>query len=318
MHTYILRRLLYAVPTLLGVTIIIFLAMRVIPGDVTSVIFGPDGAQKISEEDRKKLESSLGLDKPLYQQYGKWLKDIGTLKLGESFWRADSVMDMMKRRGPLTLQIAVMAITFSWLVGIPAGILSARFQDSPLDYVIRVSTIFWLAVPAFWVGSLIVLVLLMQWGWKSPPGIIQLWDDPVGNMQVVLGPVIVLGMAASGFIARMTRSSLLDVIHEDYIRTARAKGLRESVVMLKHALRNAMLPVVTQSGMAFGVLIGGSVVIEKAFGVPGLGFTLLNAFGEKDIVVMQNLVLFYGIVYVAINLLVDLTYAWLDPRIRLA
>jgi peptide/nickel transport system permease protein len=318
MQGYIIRRLIYAIPTLIGVTIVIFLAMRIIPGDVAAVMFGSEGVGRLSDEDRRAIEASLGLDRPLYQQYGAWIRDIVTLKFGESYWRGDSIMDLMKRRGPVTIEIAILGMVFSWMVGVPVGILSALFQDTLLDYVARVGTIFWLAVPGFWVGSIIVMVLLIQWGWKAPPITYHLWDDPWKNIQIVLGPAVVLGLAVSGYVARITRSSLLEVIREDYIRTARAKGLAERVVVVRHALRNAMLPVVTLSGVTFGFLIGGSVVIEQAFAVQGLGKTLVTAFNEFDFMVMQNLVLFYGFSFVLINLLVDLTYGWLDPRIRLS
>lgn len=317
MHSYIARRIAYAVPTLLGVTIAIFLAMRVLPGDVVSIIAGAEGAKKLSQADRDALEKSLGLKKPVLQQYGEWLRDIGTLKLGESFWRGDSVRDLIAHRGPLSLQIGIMAIILSWLIGIPVGILSALRQNSVPDYVARFFTILFLAVPGFWLGSLIVLVLLLNWGWKAPLGVVQLWQDPVKNLQITLGPGIVLGLAVAGYVARITRSTLLEVIHEDYIRTARAKGLREGAVVFRHALRNALLPVITLSSVIFGFLLGGSVAVETAFGVPGLGTSLVKAFNERDFIVIQNLVLLYGLGFVFINIVVDVMYAWLDPRIRL-
>lgn len=318
MHKYLARRILYAIPTLLGVTIIIFLAMRMLPGDIVSIMVGDQGAKTMSQADRDALEASLGLKKPLYQQYGNWLKDVVTLKLGESFWRGDSVRDLIVRRGPITLQIGIMAIVLSWIIGIPVGILSALRQNSVLDYVARFFTIFFLAVPGFWLGSLIVLVLLLNWGWKAPSGVIYLWEDPVKNIQIILGPTIVVGLAASGYVARMTRSALLEVIHEDYIRTAYAKGLPERVVMVRHALRNALLPVINLSGVTLGFLLGGSVAIETAFGVPGLGTTLVKAFNERDWIVIQNLVLLYGFIFVVINLLIDVACGWIDPRIRLS
>ena len=318
MTRYIARRILIAVPTLLGITMIIFLAMRILPGDVASAMFSQFGSTRLSDADRATLEKSLGLSKPLYQQYGEWLRDISTLKLGESFWRGDKVIDLVKKRGILTLQIAVMSMMVSWMIGIPVGILSALRQNTLMDYVARVFTVFFLAVPTFWLASLITLVLLLQWGWKAPPGIIMFWDDPVKNMQITWGPILVLGLAISGYVARMTRSTMLEVIHEDYIRTARAKGLREQVVVTRHSLRNAMLPVINLSGVIMGLLLGGSVVTEVAFGVKGLGFTLVNSFNQRDIIVIQNLVLIYGVAFMVTNLLTDVITAWLDPRIRLA
>lgn len=315
MKGYIARRLLYAIPTLIGVSIIIFLALRVIPGDPVSIMFGTQ-AVNIRPEDRAKIEAELGLSDPLIIQYGNWLKDIGTGKLGNSFRRADTVLGLIKARGPLTLEIAVIAILLSWLIGLPVGVISALKQNSLIDYCSRVFTIFFLSIPSFWLASLIILGLLLQWGYGPPIGIINLWEDPIRNIQLIWGPSVVLGLAVSAYIARMTRSTLLEVIHEDYIRTARAKGLREQVVIIRHALRNTMLPIVTLSGVLFGFLLGGTVVVEQAFNVPGLGKAMIEAFIELDYMVIQNLVLLYGAAFVAINLLIDISYAWLDPRIR--
>ena len=315
MQGYILRRLLYAIPTVIGVSLIIFLAMRVVPGDPVVVMFG-DEPELIRAEDRAKIEADLGLSDPLVVQYGKWMKDIGTGKLGVSFWRGDTVADLIKRRGPLTIEIAVMAIILAWVIGVPVGILSALHQNSVADYLARFFTVLFLAIPSFWLASLAVLVLVLVWGWGAPLGVIDVWDDPIQNLQIVLRPAIVLGLAVSAYIARMTRSSLLEVIREDYIRTARAKGLRERMVVWRHALRNTMLPVITLSGVLFGFMLGGSVVLEQAFNVPGLGRAMVEAFVDVDYIVIQNLVLLYGVVFVVINLLIDISYAWLDPRIR--
>ncbi len=316
MQGYILRRLLLSVPAILGLTMIIFVAMRILPGDVLVVMFGEEEFQKISENDRQRIMESLGLAKPLYAQYGDWLKDIVTLKLGESFWRGDKVMDTILRRGPITGEIALLAVAFSWLIGLPVGILAAMRQNSIWDYLTRSSTILFLAIPGFWLGAVIVLFFLLVFGWRSPPGVIQIWDNFVGNMQIVLGPSIVLGLGLAAIVARMARSSLLEVIREDYIRTARAKGLGERAVVFKHALQNSILPVITISGISMGHLLGGSVAVETAFGVPGLGKTLVAGFVERDYVVIQNLVLLYGLIFVFTNLLIDIAYVWIDPRIR--
>jgi peptide/nickel transport system permease protein len=315
MQGYILRRLLYAIPTVIGVSLIIFMAMRVVPGDPVVVMFG-DEPELIRAEDRAKIEADLGLSDPLVVQYGKWMKDIVTGKLGVSFWRGDTVADLIKRRGPLTIEIAVLAIILAWVIGVPVGILSALHQNSVADYLARFFTVLFLAIPSFWLASLAVLVLVLVWGWGAPLGVIDVWEDPIQNLQIVLRPAIVLGLAVSAYIARMTRSSLLEVIREDYIRTARAKGLRERMVVWRHALRNTMLPVITLSGVLFGFMLGGSVVLEQAFNVPGLGRAMVEAFVDVDYIVIQNLVLLYGVVFVVINLLIDISYAWLDPRIR--
>jgi peptide/nickel transport system permease protein len=315
MKGYIARRLLYAIPTLIGVSIIIFLALRVIPGDPVSIMFGTQ-AVNIRPEDRAKIEAELGLSDPLIVQYGNWLKDIGSGKLGNSFRRADTVVGLIKARGPLTVEIAVISMLLSWLIGLPVGIISALKQNSLIDYGSRIFTIFFLSIPSFWLASLIILGMLFQWGYGPPIGIINLWEDPIRNIQLIWGPSVVLGLAVSAYIARLTRSTLLEVVHEDYIRTARAKGLRERLVILRHALRNTLLPIVTLSGVLFGFLLGGTVVVEQAFNVPGLGKAMIEAFIELDYMVIQNLVLLYGVAFVAINLVIDISYAWLDPRIR--
>jgi peptide/nickel transport system permease protein len=314
-YQYVLRRVLHAIPALLGVTIIIFVALRVMPGDPVSVMFGTQ-ATKIRPEDRAKIEAELGLSYPLVVQYSMWLKDIATGKLGRSFWRGDAVVDLIIQRGPLTVEIAVMAIVLSWVVGVPVGILSALRQNTWLDYIARLFTVLFLAIPSFWLGAMIMLALLLWRDYAPPLGVINLWDDPIKNLQIVAGPATVLGLAVSAYIARMTRSSLLEIIREDYIRTAWAKGLREQAIVLKHALRNAALPIITLSGVLFGFLLSGTVVVEQAFNVPGLGKAMVEAFVMLDYAVIQNLVLLYGAVFVVINLLVDISYAWLDPRIH--
>ena len=307
--------MLYAIPKLIGVSIIIFLALRVIPGDPVSIMFGTQ-AVNIRPEDRAKIEAELGLSDPLIVQYGNWLKDIGTGELGNSFRRADTVLELIKARGPLTFEIAIISILLSWVVGLPVGVISALKQNSLIGYAARVFTVLFLSIPSFWLASLILLALLFRWGYGTPIGIINIWEDPLRNLELVWGPSVVLGLAVSAYIARMTRSTLLEVIHEDYIRTARAKGLRERLVIMRHALRNTLLPIVTLSGVLFGFLLGGTVVVEQAFNVPGLGKAMIEAFIELDYMVIQNLVLLYGAAFVGINLLIDISYAWLDPRIR--
>ncbi len=315
MQGYIIRRLLYAIPTLFGVSVIIFLALQVIPGDPVSVMFG-EQAITVRPEDRLKIEEELGLHGSLVSQYGKWVDDIFTGGLGNSFWRDDTILDIIKRRGPLTVEITIIAFAVAWIVGLPVGIFSALRQNTLLDYIARFITILFLAVPAFWLASLIVLLLVLKWGYGHPLGVINLWDDPLKNLEIVWGPAVVMGMGAAAYIARMTRSTLLEVIREDYVRTARAKGLTERVVVVRHALRNTMLPVITLSGVIFGLMLGGTVVVEQAFNVPGLGKGLVEAMQDLDYPVIRSLVLLYGAVFVVINLLTDLSYAWLDPRIR--
>ena len=316
MQKYILRRVMLAVPAIIGLTIIIFLVMRILPGDVLTVMFGEGGMLQLSEEDRTRIIASLGLDKPIYLQYVDWLEDIVTLKLGQSFWRSDSVMDLILDRGPITLEIAIASVVLSWVIGLPVGISAAMTRNTMMDYAGRFFSILFLAVPNFWLGTVIVLTLVLTVQWKAPLGIIHLWENPWENMQIIWGPALVLGLGQAAYVSRMARSALLETIHEDYIRTARSKGLAENIVIMRHALRNAIMPVITLSGVLLGFLIGGSVAVEQAFGVPGLGRRLVSAFFERDYVVIQNLVLLYRVVFVLTNLVVDVSYAWIDPRIR--
>ena len=316
MYRYVLRRLLYAIPTLLGITVLIFVVLRILPGDPLSILYGEGGVGSLSNADLATIRHQFGFDRPLYQQYGYWLKDLLTGNLGHTLARGDSVAEIIQERGILTGEIAVLAVLVSWLVGLPAGILSAVRQNSMGDYLARFCTIIFLAVPGFWVAMLVVIGTLTAFNYRPPLGIIPPWEDPIANLKIVAGPGGVLGLATSAYIARLTRSTFLDVIREDYIRTARAKGVRENMVVLHHALRNAVLPVLTISGVLFGFLLSASVAVEQAFAVSGLGTALVQAFQERDLLVVQTLVLLYGVVFVVVNLLIDLAYTWVDPRIR--
>ena len=316
MYQYVLRRLLYAIPTLLGITMLIFLVLRILPGDPLSILYGEGGVGSLSNADLATIRHQFGFDRPLYQQYAYWLKDLLTGNLGHTLARGDSVAEIIQERGILTGEIAVLAVLVSWLVGLPAGILSAVRQNSMGDYLARFCTIIFLAVPGFWVAMLVVIGTLTAFNYRPPLGIIPPWEDPIANLKIVAGPGGVLGLATSAYIARLTRSTFLEVIREDYIRTARAKGVRETMVVLHHALRNAVLPVLTISGVLFGFLLSASVAVEQAFAVSGLGTALVQAFQERDLLVVQTLVLLYGVVFVLVNLLIDLAYIWVDPRIR--
>ncbi len=316
MQRYLARRLLLAVPTILGVTVIIFIVMRLIPGDPLVAAYGMEGVRRLSPAQRANLEHALGLDVSFVVQYGKWLKDIGTLKFGESLLRGDSVTKFVRRRGPITLEITVIALIISWTVGFPVGIISALKPNTWMDYSSRIFSILFVAIPGFWLGLVLVLTLIIWFDYKAPIVPIPIWENPWENLQMVIGPGIVMGLGFGGFVARMSRSSLMEVIREDYVRTARAKGLREQLVIVRHALPNAILPVLTWSGLFLGVALGGTVALEKAFAVPGLGLTMVDAILDRDLPVVQNLVFLYTIVFVAVNLLTDLSYAWLDPRIR--
>jgi peptide/nickel transport system permease protein len=290
--------------------------MRIMPGDMLAAMLGEEGAGLLSEADRQIMMAKLGLDEPIYMQFLTWLWDIVRLDLGESFFKGYPNAELLANRGPITAQIAIMAVVFAWVVGIPVGVLAALKRNSAIDYFARFSTILFLATPNFWLASLVVLAYVLVFDWMPPMGVVMPWEDPWQNLQITIMPAIVLGSSASATIARLTRSMLLEVVREDYVRTARAKGLGESTVVVVHALRNALLPVITLSGLLMGSLLGGSVVVEVAFNVPGLGATMIAAIRERDFLLVQNLVLIYAFVFMFANLLVDMTYAWIDPRIH--
>jgi len=316
MHKYLLRRAAYAVVTLFGVSVTIFVIMRILPGDPLVAMFGMEGFTKLAPDDRARIMQDLGLADTLPVQYVRWMRDIVTGSFGKSFFRGESVAAMIVHRGPLSAEIGLFAVIISWLVGLPVGIISAFKPNSLRDTVARSLAILFIAVPGFWFGMLLVLLLLFGFGYKAPLLVVHLWQNPWLNLQIVVGPALVLGLGQAAYIARMSRSCLLEVIVEDYVRTARAKGLREAFVVLRHALPNALLPVITLSGILMGFVLGGSVAVEQAFGVQGLGRAMITAVIERDIIVVQNLVLLYGTIFVLVNVLVDLSYAWLDPRIR--
>ena len=317
MYSYIARRLAFGAITVVGVSIMVFVIMRILPGDPLVAIFGPEGYTKLTDAQRESYMRELGLSDPLWVQYLAWVKDIIRGDFGHSFFRSESVAEMILRRGPLTAEIALFSVMLSWLVGIPVAIVSALKPNTVADSVVRFFSILFLAIPGFWVGMLIVLALLFWFGYRSPMAGASLFADPLVNLQLVIGPAIVLGLGQAAYIARMGRSSLLEVIREDYVRTARAKGLNSRWVIALHALPNALLPVITLSGVLMGLVLAGSIPVERAFGTPGLGYSMFTAVYERDVFVMQNLVFLYSVVFVLLNILIDLTIAFLDPRIRL-
>jgi peptide/nickel transport system permease protein len=317
MHLYVLRRLLIAIPTIVGVTLLIFLAMRILPGDPLEMIENEQvGTIRLTPEQLAAARASLGLDRPYYQQYLSWMYDVLRGNFGTSFWRGEPLIELIARRAPITIQIAVMAVAVSWMIGLPIGLLSAVRRNSTADYLARIFVTLFQAIPSFFLGMLAILFGILYFSWRPSMTIVYLWDDPVKNLQMTIGPAIALGVGLGAFIARIARSSTLEVLGEDYIRTARAKGLKDGALLIRHVLKNALLPIVTVSGLALGGLIGGSVAVERAFGVPGLGLALVMAVNERDWMLIQNLALFYGVVFVLVNLLVDVSYAIIDPRIR--
>jgi peptide/nickel transport system permease protein len=315
-RTYILKRLMLVVPTLLGVALIVFLIMRVIPGDVALMILGGDDGGRIDQTQVDALRQQLGLDQPLIVQFGTWLWGVVRFDFGNSLWTGQPIAHELAIRLPLSLQLALMATFVSVLIAIPLGTLAAVRQDTWIDYMVRVVSIGGLAIPSFWIGILCILFLVIYFGWGPPLEFTPPWVDPWVNLQMMIWPVVTVGYRYAAVTTRMTRSTVLEVLREDYIRTAWAKGLREGVVVLRHALKNSMLPVITLIGTEFAFLIGGLVVTETVFTLNGIGRFVVEAVAHRDYPVVQALVFLIAFSFVMVNLLVDLTYAWFDPRIR--
>ena len=315
MRTYLLKRLLLMVPTLFGAAALVFLIMRVIPGDVALLVLGGDGGQ-VDQKQLAAVRQQLGLDQPLLVQFGTWLWGVLRFDFGNSLWTGQPVAHELLIRLPLSLELALFATMVSVIIAIPLGMLAAVRQDTWVDYVVRVVSIGGLAIPGFWVGILCILGLVIFFGWGPPLEFTPPWVDPWANFQMMVWPVVTVGYRFSAVTTRMTRSTVLEVLREDYIRTAWAKGLRERAVVIRHALKNALLPVITLVGTEFAFLIGGLVVTETVFTLNGIGRLVVDAVAHRDYPVVQALVFLIAFGFVIVNLLVDLTYAWLDPRIR--
>jgi len=315
-RTYLAKRLLLIVPTLFGVAAVVFLIMRVIPGDVTLLILGGDQTGRIDPQQLAAMRHQLGLDQPIWMQFGTWLWGVVRLDFGTSLWTGQPVIEEVLIRLPLSLEVAILATIVSVLLAIPLGMLAAVRQDTWVDYVIRVVSIGGQAIPSFWVGILVILFLVIYFGWGPPLEFTPPWVDPWANFQQLVWPVLTIGYRYAAVTTRMTRSTVLEVLREDYIRTAWAKGLRERAVVIRHALKNAMLPVITLVGTEFAFLIGGLVVTETVFTLNGVGRFVVDAVAHRDYPVVQALVFLIALCFVIVNLLIDLTYAWLDPRIR--
>jgi peptide/nickel transport system permease protein len=315
-RTYLAKRLLLIVPTLFGVAAVVFLIMRVIPGDVTLLILGGDQTGRIDPQQLAAMRHQLGLDQPLVVQFGTWLWGVLRLDFGTSLWTGQPVIEEVLIRLPLSLEVAILATIVSVLLAIPLGMVAAVRQDSWVDYVIRLVSIGGQAIPSFWVGILVILALVIYFGWGPPLEFTPPWVDPWANFQQLVWPVLTVGYRYAAVTTRMTRSTVLEVLREDYIRTAWAKGLRERAVVIRHALKNAMLPVITLVGTEFAFLIGGLVVTETVFTLNGVGRFVVDAVAHRDYPVVQALVFLIALCFVVVNLLIDLTYAWFDPRIR--
>ena len=317
MRKYIAGRILLFIPTLAGVSIGIFLLLRVIPGDVAQVILaGPSGEASYTLQDVEELREKLGLNDPLYLQYGNWVSALVRGDLGTSFATRRPIAQELKRHFPVTLQLAFFTMVVVSLIAIPIGVLAAVKQDSAADYILRGIAILGMAAPTFFVGLVVVLVVSRYIGWLPPLGYAHIWDQPFKSFQQLIFPALVLGFSSHGLLLRMTRTQLLEVLREDYVRTARSKGLSENVVTVRHALRNALLPVVTVGGLQLGGLFTGAVIVETIFNQPGICRGLIQGVFSRDLPLIEAYIMYFTVVALVANLLVDLTYAWLDPRIR--
>jgi peptide/nickel transport system permease protein len=313
---YILKRLVLAIPVLIGITVVVFLLVRLIPGDVIDLMLGTEGS--LRPEVREQLRQTLGLDRPLYVQYFTWVGDIVRGDLGVSLRTGQPIVENLAGKLPITLELAFLSILLSLVLAIPLGIISALRRNSLLDFIVRMVGTIGLSLPNFWLATMLILIASMYFRWGAPLVYVSPFEDLGENLQQMLLPSLALAAGLMAVVMRMTRSSMLEVLSQDYIRTARAKGLREQLIIYRHALRNALMPVLTVVGVQTGHLLGGAVIVEQIFGLPGLGWFLLNGIYQRDYPVVQAGVLIIAAIFVLTNLIVDLMYAFIDPRIQYA
>jgi peptide/nickel transport system permease protein len=317
MGAYLIKRFFLMFPTLLGVALVTFLLIRVIPGDVVELRYSGDRGA-VSQEVLDQERARMGLDQPVWKQLATWLVGLAKLDFGTSMWTGAPIWDEIKLRFALSLQVAVMATIIAVLLALPLGVLAALKQDTWIDYAVRIFSIAGLAVPSFWLGIMFILVLLIVFQWLPPMVYTPFWEDPWQNMAQLIWPALAVGYRYSAVSTRMTRSAMLEVLREDYIRTAKAKGLWQSLVLRRHALKNAMLPVMTVIGVEFAFLIGGLVVTEQVFNLNGLGLLFVQAVAHRDYTLLQALVMLVAGIFIFMNFLLDVAFAWLDPRVRYA
>jgi peptide/nickel transport system permease protein len=314
MYKYAIRRLLLAVPVLGLSSLIVFGLMRVMPGDALTALMGESG--NVGERELQKLRKDLGLDRPYYQQYLIWAWQMISLNPGDSIFTNEPIMVALKKSVPVTIELAALAMVLGLVIAIPVGVLSATHQDKASDYAGRLVAVSGLSLPDFWLGTLIITFAAIWFHWIPPIGYVSIWESPWRNLQQFLLPAAVLGYRLAAATMRMTRSTVLEVLREDYVRTAWAKGLEGRIVVYKHALKNALIPVVTIVGGQLGTLLAGTVIVETIFALPGMGRLTVEAILFRDYPVVQTNVMLVAATLVALNLIVDLTYAWLDPRIK--
>ena len=315
MTRYVVRRFIMMVPTLLGVAVLVFVLMRLLPGDIVEVRFAAEGGT-VSPDVLQQERGRLGLDRPMWRQFVDWMAGLARLDLGRSMWTGDAVTHEIAIRAQLSLEVAIIATIVAVTLAIPLGVVAALRQDTWIDYLVRIVSIAGLATPSFWLGILILLAFLILFHWTPPMTYVPIWTHPWRNLEQLIWPALATGYRYSAVAPRMTRSAVLEVLREDYIRTARSKGLWQRLILTRHALKNAMLPVVTVIGLEFAFLIGGLVVTEQVFNLNGLGKLFVDAVTHYDYTLVQGLVLVVAAGFVVSNFVVDIVYGWLDPRIR--
>jgi peptide/nickel transport system permease protein len=313
MTQYVAKRLLAGIPVLLVISILIFAGVRVIPGDVCRIVLQ---SPEVDQAQCDVLYARLGLDKPFIEQYLSWITNVVQGDFGKSLISDRAVWSQIQGRLGVTIELSLLSVLLAVGVGIPVGVYSALRQDKAADYILRVLTIGWLSMPSFWIATLLITFPAKWWGYAAPVAYQSFFSDPLNNIEKLLLPALSLSLTLAGGVARITRSTMLEVLRQDYIRTARAKGLNERVVLSRHALKNAMLPVITVLGLQLGALLGGTVIIESVYALPGLGTLLLGSVTLKDFPQIQGIVLFFAVVVVLLNLIVDVSYGWFDPRVR--
>jgi len=313
MSTYILRRLALFVPTLIGVSVVVFVLVRLLPGDATTLLLQD---AKSSAADEAALRHQLGLDQPIVLQYVNWVGTLARGDLGKSFKSRNPVSEELSGRIPVTVELGLMALVIAICIAIPIGVISAARQDTWADYVSRSTAIGLLAIPGFWLGTLVITLPSVWWGWTPPLRYTRLFDDPTKNLAQVIIPALILGLGLSGGLMRLIRTQMLEVLRQDFVRTAAAKGLAEHSIVVRHALKNAFIPALTVLGLQVSLLISGTVVLESIFVLPGMGRYLLESVQARDYPAVQGLNLLFATVIILSNLVVDLLYGWLDPRVR--
>lgn len=314
MQAFIVRRLLAVIPTLFFTSIIVFASIRLIPGDVIDLMLAQNDIA--TGNDRARIEAALGFDQPIYIQYFEWMGNVLQGDLGRSLWQNTPVTQQLADTLPITFELGFLALIVALTVAIPIGIYSAIRQDTPGDYIARSFSLLMLAVPSFWLGTLVMVFPSVWWQWAPPLEYTPFFEDPLKNLGHMIVPAVLLGLSLSAVTMRMTRTMMLEVLRQDYVRTARAKGLSENLVVTRHALRNGLIPVVTLIGLQAPLLIGGTVILEQIFVVPGMGLLLLEAVFQRDYPIVTGVFLVVGVAILFINLLVDLTYGFLDPKVR--